>query len=97
MCNGCEWYLLKADLYLRSLCKCTLTPLYWWQQANKNDMQQQLAEMTAQLNALQTEHNKLTGRNVVLEKVLRSRQSQLQILQDQRKVHALAAESSTLT
>ena len=60
-------------------------------------MQQQLAEMTAQLNALQTEHNKLTGRNVVLEKVLRSRQSQLQILQDQRKVHALAAESSTLT
>lgn len=53
--------------------------------ANKNDMQQQLAEMTAQLNALQTEHNKLTGRNVVLEKVLRSRQSQLQILQEQRK------------
>lgn len=54
-------------------------------------MQQQLAEMTAQLHALQTEHNKLTGKNVVLEKVLRSRQSQLQILQDQRKVHALAA------
>ncbi|DBA88711.1 TPA: hypothetical protein ACH3X2_004811 [Trebouxia sp. C0005] len=55
------------------------------QKANKNDMQQQLAEMTAQLHALQTEHNKLTGKNVVLEKVLRSRQSQLQILQDQRK------------
>jgi hypothetical protein len=56
-------------------------------------MQQQLTEMIAQLNALQTEHNKLTGRNVVLEKVLRSRQSQLQILQEQRKVCALAAES----
>ncbi|KAL0036049.1 hypothetical protein WJX77_012607 [Trebouxia sp. C0004] len=55
------------------------------QKANKNDMQQQLAEMTAQLNALQTEHNKLTGRNVVLEKVLHSRQRQLEILQDQRK------------
>ncbi len=56
-------------------------------------MQQQLTEMIAQLNALQTEHNKLTGRTVVLEKVLHSRQSQLQILQEQRKVCALAAES----
>ncbi|DBB09422.1 TPA: hypothetical protein ACH3X3_007991 [Trebouxia sp. C0006] len=55
------------------------------QKANKNDMQQQLTEMIAQLNALQTEHNKLTGRTVVLEKVLHSRQSQLQILQEQRK------------
>ena len=49
-------------------------------------MQQQLADMTAQLSAMQTEHSKLTGRNAVLEKLLTSRQCQLDILQDQHKV-----------
>lgn len=52
---------------------------------NKNNMQQQLADMTAQLNALEMEHNKLTGKNSVLEMVLSSRQAQLQILHEQQK------------
>ena len=49
-------------------------------------MQQQLADMTSQLQELQMEHDKLTGRSAVLDKVLHSRQSQLTILQEQQKV-----------
>lgn len=49
-------------------------------------MQQQLADMTAQLRAVETEHDQLTGRNSLLEKVLHVRQLQLEILQDQQQV-----------
>ena len=55
-------------------------------QVTKGHMQQQLADMTAQMNALLTEHDQLTGRNAVLEKVLHCRQLQLEILQDQQQV-----------
>ena len=56
------------------------------QQVNKMNMEQQLADMTAQLSAMQHEHSKLTGKNAVLEKLLASRQCQLDILQDQHQV-----------
>lgn len=56
------------------------------QQVDKMNMQQQLADMTAQLSAMQHEHSKLTGKNAVLEKLLASRQCQLDILQDQHQV-----------
>ena len=59
------------------------------QKLNKGNMQQQLAEMTAQLQALETEHDQLTGKNAMLEKVLHVRQLQLEILQDQQQVGAL--------
>lgn len=55
-------------------------------QVTKDCMQQQLANMTAQLHALETEHDQLTGRNAVLEKVLQSHQLQLEILHDQQQV-----------
>ena len=55
-------------------------------QVTKDNMQQQLADMTAQLHAVETEHDQLTGRNSVLEKVLHVRQLQLEILQDQQQV-----------
>lgn len=55
-------------------------------QVTKDCMQQQLAKVTAQLHALETEHNQLTGSNAVLEKVLQSHQLQLEILHDQQQV-----------
>lgn len=55
------------------------------QKVTKSQMQQQLADMTTQLQDLQMEHDKLTGRSAVLDKVLHSRQSQLTILQEQQK------------
>ena len=73
---------LRQPVWLFSISKLTAQLL----QVNKNNMQQQLADMTAQLNALEMEHNKLTGKNSVLEMVLSSRQAQLQILHEQQKV-----------
>ena len=49
-------------------------------------MQQQLADMTAQLGKVETEHEQLTGRSAMLEQVLHSHQQQLHILHDQQKV-----------
>lgn len=55
-------------------------------QVTKDCMQQQLAEVMAQLHAVETEHDQLTGRNAVLEKVLHSHQLQLEILHDHQQV-----------
>ena len=49
-------------------------------------MQQQLADMTAQLQKVETEHEQLTGRSAMLEQVLHSHQQQLNILHDQQQV-----------
>lgn len=64
------------------------------QKVTKDCMQQQLANMTAQLHALETEHDQLTGRNAVLEKVLQSHQLQLEILHDQQQTTQKAAAAA---
>lgn len=60
-------------------------------------MQQQVAEMTAQLRQVETEHDQLTGRNAMLEKVLHSHQRQLDILHDQQQVPILLLYSCALS
>ena len=55
-------------------------------QVAKNNMQEQLADMTAQLQKVETEHEQLTGRSAMLEQVLHSHQQQLNILHDQQQV-----------
>ncbi|KAL3148944.1 hypothetical protein ABBQ32_001804 [Trebouxia sp. C0010 RCD-2024] len=64
------------------------------QKVTKDCMQQQLAKVTAQLHALETEHNQLTGSNAVLEKVLQSHQLQLEILHDQQQTTQKAAAAA---
>lgn len=60
-------------------------------QVAKTNMQQQLADMTAQLQKVESEHEQLTGRSAMLEKVLHSHQQQLNILHDQQQVPGLSA------
>ena len=86
--------MLCLCLVCTSLFQCKLVMPLLFVKVKKGNMQQQFAEMAAQLNALQVEHNKLTSRNTVLEKVLHSRQNQLQILQDERKVLVFAVVPS---
>lgn len=62
-------------------------------------MQQQLADMTAQLQQVEIDHEQLTGRGAMLEVLLHSHEQQLNILHDQQQVplcHVVCSHMSIL-
>ena len=65
---------------------CCISNLWFFLQVAKTNMQQQLADMTGQLQQVEIDHEQLTGRGAMLEILLHSHEEQLNILHDQQQV-----------
>ena len=59
-----------------------------WMQAHKQELQQQIAEKQAAAAVLQAEHARLMGRHSMLERILDTQESAVNILQGQEQVSA---------
>ena len=76
-----KWTPSQSDL---SLYKSNTVCL----QAQKGQMEQQLAEMAEKMRQLKTDNSKIASRNSTLERVLQFREGEIAELQEQNRVRA---------
>ena len=61
-------------------------------QAQKGQMEQQLAEMAERMRQLKMDNNKIASRNSTLERVLQFREGEIAELQEQNRVRHLSVQ-----